>query len=203
METTPARLRGLMYRVHFNVSNDSVKLVIGEHQPIVAFVLPKRASGQAQDAICLSCGKPFQRLHNTCDRHLGRDQHMHVIGHDHEAMEQVLRGVPVLNRFSHHANDIGSLMIERAGRSVSKKTVHREECLARRSRAGKRPICGESAVEAPGDEQRPADFVDMGQPASVEMRHKVSGVRFHEFSEENSGGRFPIGLQVANLPHIQ
>jgi hypothetical protein len=86
---------------------------------------------------------------------------MYVIWHDHEAMEQVLRGITVLNRFNHHLSDIGSLQIEGAGRIMGKKAGHRQERLARCCRPRKRPICWESAVQAPGYEQRPADFVDM------------------------------------------
>jgi hypothetical protein len=55
-------------------------------------------------------------------------------------------------------------------------------------------------MQAPRDEQRAVDFVDMRQPAKVEMRHTTSVARPPRSSQRK--GRLPIGLQVANLPHI-
>jgi hypothetical protein len=176
-----------MYGVHFNVSGDPIELAIGTNQPIIAFILPKWTAGQTKDAICLSCRKPFQRLHDLGDARFGSDQYVYVIWHDHEAVEQVLCRIPVSNRISHHLSNIGSLQIEWAGRMLVKKTVHRKERLTRCCLSRKRPISGENAVQAPSDEQGLADFVDVRQPASMEMRHKTPVGRFPEYSQQLAG----------------
>jgi hypothetical protein len=57
-------------------------------------------------------------------------------------------------------------------------------------------------MQAPREEQGPADFVDMGQPARVEMRHEtaVPGPR-KVLRKRRAEGPIINRPQVANPPH--
>jgi hypothetical protein len=81
---------------------------------------------------------------------------------------------------------------------LGKKTVHCQKFLPCGCRSRKRAISRKTPMEAPRDEQRPADFVKVRHLANMEMCHKRLVARHPESSQENSPGRLPIGQQVAS-----
>jgi len=124
-------------------------------------------------------GDAFDAIHDSVERDFGRDQDVHVVGHDHERMERVL----VESRFSlaKSLDDLGSddwiFQPKRPGRSFVESGVEDFETAAwgdfggtdTHGCAGSLEERGrEGIVEPPSQEDRPVFWMPMWEIAAIE-----------------------------------
>ena len=98
---------------------------------------------------------------------------MDVIRHDHESVKIVFDQVPILNRFDHLRGDVGYSQVSRTHAGVGQKAIHGQESPAGRDRRRGRKAAAswQAAMKTPGDEQGPANRMDVWEATSVESGH--------------------------------
>ena len=189
-------------RVHFYVSPDTPKLLGVPHHPVIALILPERLSSKFQNSVRLTSRESLQRLHYFREVDSGCDEHMDMVRHDNPRMQLIaFHGLSmVLDRVDHQPGDRRLTKIHRAGAGLIEQTVHSREGFAGRCRLGKTSVRGQTAGEAPSNEDRAADRVNMRESASVAGNHKTEVHSRSENSPLKTPGRLTIGRRLPTCP---
>jgi len=128
------------HRVHFDIAYDSVKLRLIAHQPVIAFVLPKRLTGESEYLVALPGCESLERLHRFGNIGERGNEQMNVIRHDDKGVEIVVSRdpIPVVDGFENLCGDFRAAEVQRSGTGIVQQTVHSEKCLSgsRRRRKG-------------------------------------------------------------------
>ncbi len=72
-----------------NVSLKSMQLVITTNPPVKPFILPKHVPSASQDLISLPRCRSLQEMRDLSKTHLGLDQHMDMVGHNHPFAQKI------------------------------------------------------------------------------------------------------------------
>lgn len=158
--------------IRFDIASDSQKLRLVTNQPIVAFFLPERLSGLAEDLVSLPGGESLERLHHLGNGFDRRHQEMNVVRHDGIRVELIISQVSILNRRYYSARDLGQAERERTGSGRIENAVHCEKGLSGSIGRREAAICREAARETPCEKNRLADGIIVRKAPAVELRHK-------------------------------
>ncbi len=149
-----------------NVSLNLPKLRSIPHQPIVTLVLPEGPALLMEQSVSFPSRralKPLQECRNIGPR---RNHQVDMVRHDHPRV-QVVVPAPVLNRANHQPRHLRQPEIPRPNDRPVQQSIHVSESFARSYRLpGKTLSRRQCAVEAKGNEQWPAQYIQMGQMTS-------------------------------------
>jgi hypothetical protein len=101
------------------------------HRVVIALFLPKGPSCGRQHFVCAFGRDAFERFGQLAQRDRWSGQQMHVVRHDHEGMQEIMRediGV-VMDGFHDHICDGRLAQIKRSGAGFIQQSIHRGECL--------------------------------------------------------------------------
>jgi hypothetical protein len=171
--------------VPFNVSFDAASFFVISDQMVIAFVLPERSTVQAEDPRSRPPGKAFQRTEPIGYFHVRRDQHVDVVGHDHEGVEivSIESALAIENGCDNQSGDVGFLQVTRTAFGSVQQAVHRDKDFAGgHSCRWKDSICRQASMEAECYEDSFADYVPVGQSSLVKA-HKGSSALDGDFSQ--------------------
>jgi len=82
-------------RIVFDIPNNTIQFEIIPHAMVKRFILPKGRSGSSENEIGLSRGRTFHPARNYGKRSFWKQQHVHMIGHDHPS-PKLIEPPPVL-----------------------------------------------------------------------------------------------------------
>jgi hypothetical protein len=103
-----------------------------------------------------------------------------------------------LNSLNDHASDLRLSKIKRPTARVVEKPIHREKSFSGGDSWREATPWRQATMQAPGQEDRVADGVIVGQAAGVDGQHKKNvASRF-----KNSQGRLAIGRRLATCPTL-
>ena len=139
------------------------------NQPVVTFMLPERPSHLMKLPVGLTSGAPLNPPHNVGNVGPRRNKHVDMVRHDHPRVQVVVLAA-ILNRASRNLSHLGHLKIPRPNDSPIQQPVHTNKSLAQSHRLpSKTPSGRQRTMEAKGNEQRPAQHIQMGQMTSHRM----------------------------------
>ena len=163
-----------MYRIHLDVTSNSLKLGRIANQSIIAFVLPERLPGEAWFPIALPGSKTLERLHQPGNLHPRSDQEMDMVPQDDILVEIIVFQalISIVNRFHHHIRDFREAKVLWAGTSVVENAIHRKERLSGGGGRRKTAIRRKATLQAPGEEEGLADGMIVRQAAGVKGGHE-------------------------------
>jgi len=132
---------------------------------------------------------------------MGRKQQMNMIGHDGPSMHLV---VPDLGAAIDGGHDqLGNVRLPEKSRpaaSLIEQSVHGDECFAGGEICGRKsPTSGKTVVQPEGDEQRLADYIQVGKPTFAEDHTSVVRPAGPDSPAAGRPGRPP---QAMGLPHL-
>ena len=152
----------------FNVSLDAPELITVANQTIIAPVLPKRLAAPLKQQVGSFRGGRLERAEKLRCAHPRSEEETDAIGHDHPRVQFVVpNGHSPLDRSQDQLRN--GRLSEKGGSaaSVIEQAVHRDEGFAGgRIRGRKGALCRKTVVQAEGDEQRPADDIQIGLEAA-------------------------------------
>jgi len=98
---------------------------------------------------------------------------MHVVPHHHVIVKTIMAqsALLIVNSFYHHLRDLLLAKIKRPTARVIEQPIHCKEGLPGGRARWKVAACRETAVQAPGEEDWPADGVTVRQAAFVKGHH--------------------------------
>jgi hypothetical protein len=147
--------------------------------PVVErLALPERFTGPAQDLVALPSREALHGLEELRGGDTRLDEQMNMVRHDHIGFQFVVAqdGVGELHGIR---DDPGSILADKPGRprlSGIEVTVQPDKGFAARGGPGRRKASSrQAAVKVPGDEQRLARWLPMGQPALIEAHMRECG----------------------------
>ena len=190
-----------LHRIHLDVIRDPLKLHMVTDQPIIAFVLPERVSGETQNSIAFEGGESLERLHHFGDIGQRSHQEMNVVRH-HDVGVKLVVSFPlsIVDGVDYYGCDVGASKVKRTCAGVVEKPVHRHEGLSGGARRRESAIRREAALQAPGDEDGVSEGVVVRQAATVKGGHEERVGGEGGSSQEMQEGRLTIGRRLTICP---
>jgi len=184
------------HRIELNIPNNPPKLRVIPNQPIIALILPKRTSSNAEKPVALPSGISFERLHDCGNVAAGRNQKMHMIRHHDKRMQLEVSQISIPNGLHYNIGNLWLLEKQRPSTSIVKKPVHFEEGLSGSGFRRKASMSRQTPIQPPSEKYGLTNSIKVRQPPPMERRHKEKV----DLSEKLLN--VVVG-QVGNLPPLE
>jgi len=180
--------------VPLDISSNPQELRVAADDMIVTLLLPKRSPDQTKNPTSFMARKSFQGSKPFACRNTGRNQHVNVIGHNHETVEtiSVKPNVSIQNSRHDHPGDFRLPKVDRSGSRVIEQLVHRDErstptdSLRRES-----PVNRQCATQPESHEHPLPHRIPMRQPSLISIHRLHSGTDPRYFSPKSAPGGSP------------